>query len=135
MRRRLLNIAVAAIILVTASFGIAAPAQAAESPTALCGSNYYVLNSHALSGATLYVLASRSGGAYNCVVTIKTANRGKATYVGTSITASDGRGATDEGNFLYYAGPIRIDAPGMCIRWGGAGSNRSWWTSGWSYCG
>jgi hypothetical protein len=88
-----------------------------------------------LSGATLYVLASRSGGAYNCVVTIKTANRGKATYVGTSITASDGRGATDEGNFLYYAGPIRIDAPGMCIRWGGAGSNRSWWTSGWSYCG
>ncbi|MGW4461630.1 hypothetical protein [Micromonospora sp. NBC_01796] len=134
MKKRLLGVAAAAIMLVAASLSIAAPAQAAESPVALCGSDYYVLDSHGVSGATVYVLASRGGAAYNCVVTIKTANRGKATWVAASIGTPDGRSGIDEGNFLYYAGPIRISAPSQCIQWGGAGGNRSWWTSAWSYC-
>lgn len=134
MKKKLLSFAAVAITLVAASLTMAAPAQAAESPVALCGSDYYVLNSHGVSGATVYVLASQGGAAYNCVVTIKTANRGNASFVGASVEIMDGRSGTDQGNFLYYAGPVRISAPGQCIRWSGAGSNSSWWSSTWSYC-
>ncbi len=25
----------------------------------------------------------------------------------------------DSGNFKYYAGPVKVKAPGKCVRWGG----------------
>ncbi|MET7373804.1 hypothetical protein [Micromonospora arida] len=134
MRRRLLSFATAVTLSVGALLGAAGPAQAAESPSALCGSGYYVIDSRGLPGATTYLLYKSSGGGWNCVVTIKTADRGTLTKVGAYLDIEDGRGGIDEGRFGYYAGPIRADSGGQCVRFGGL-SRGTYWTSPWGHCG
>ncbi|HEX5540941.1 MAG TPA: hypothetical protein VFX60_05165 [Micromonospora sp.] len=110
-----------------------APPAQQPSPGTLCGSGYHVINSHSLPGATTYVLYKNDGG-YNCVVTIKTANVGTATRTGAWLETQDGRTAKDEGDFKYYAGPVRLPAPKTCIKWGGRSGGTSW-TSNWAHCG
>ncbi|WP_422736625.1 hypothetical protein ACN263_24285 [Micromonospora sp. WMMD729] len=132
MRRKLLSFATAVTLSVSALLGAASPAQAAESPSALCGSGYYVIDSHGLPGATVYLLYKSNG--YNCVVTIKTADRGKATMVGAYLILSNDLGAFDEDPYKYYAGPVRAAAAGKCIQFGGS-SRGTVWTSPWGHCG
>ncbi|MEV6376349.1 hypothetical protein [Micromonospora musae] len=133
MRKRLLSLAATVALSLGALLGTAVPAQAAESPSALCGSGYYVIDSHGLPGATVYLLYKSSGG-WNCVVTVKTADRGTATKVGAYLDIEDGRGGFDEDPYLYYAGPVRGQAGGQCVKFGGLSRGTSW-TSKWDHCG
>ncbi|HEX5597602.1 MAG TPA: hypothetical protein VFX61_16525 [Micromonosporaceae bacterium] len=109
------------------------PPPAQPSPSSLCGSGYYVINKHSLPDATTYLLYKDSGG-YNCVVTIKTAKVGTATRTGAWLETQDGGVAKDEGDFKYYAGPVRLPAPKTCVKWGGRSGGTAW-TSSWSHCG
>jgi len=41
---------------------------------------------------------------------------------------------TDRNNYTYYAGPVRGDAPGVCIKRASHFDEQNW-TSAWSHCG
>lgn len=129
--------AVAAIL--TGSLAMVAPANAAT-PASVCGSGYRVIDTHDLGGlATMYLLYN---GRTNCAVTWKTQGVGTRTSTGVSlgIWGSSGPAQVDAGMFTHYAGPVKVDAPGKCIGWGGAatstsGRSVSWNSPGPSHCG
>ncbi|WP_256668169.1 hypothetical protein [Nocardia cyriacigeorgica] len=129
----------AVLAILTGSLTLAAPANAASSPVAACGGgSYHVIDSHQIDGlATIYLLYN---GRTNCVVTWKTAYIGTKTGVMAAVGiwgANDGR--IDQDMYGYYAGPVKVDAPGKCIGWGGgAAKPGGWlvrWDSGKSHCG
>lgn len=112
-------------------------------PRQACGSGYRVLASHALSlrgtrVATVYLLYSGSSGD-NCVVTMRSDQGVGRTKHGVRATvqARGGSAKTDGGAYLWYAGPVRVHAPGKCVRFGGTfttGATVSW-TSPYGHCG
>ncbi|GGS85171.1 spore-associated protein A [Nonomuraea spiralis] len=127
-----------ALPLVTAamlagSVVVSSPANAASSPIAACGGgSYHVIDHHNITGGVIYLMYN---GRTNCAVTWKTANLGKSTPMDVWIARkNDAKSVEDEGSYAYYAGPVKIDAPGQCINWGGRISSSSWY-SGWSHCG
>ncbi|MFI0351754.1 serine/threonine protein kinase [Actinomadura sp. 9N407] len=85
----------------------------AEAP----GGGYYVQRSMAVAGGRAYQLYSSSS-QYNCAVTMKTKNVGKASSVSVWIQASGGSRVSDGGSFAWYAGPAYVKAPGKCVRYG-----------------
>lgn len=100
------------------------------SPTTLCGSGYSVIDSHALTGATIYLLYNSGS---NCVVTMATADKG-AVAMNATLSVQGGASGSDPGNYHWYAGPVRESAAAACVEWGGAYNGASW-TSSWSHCG
>ncbi|MFD0665620.1 hypothetical protein [Thermocatellispora tengchongensis] len=118
----------------------AAAAQASNpySPQQVCnsgghGSGFYVQRSASFSGGTTYQLYSASSG-YNCVVTMKTTDIGKATEVWASLEAQGGGSDSDRGSYKYYAGPVMVYAKGKCVKFAGGGPTDS--TGGdWANCG
>ncbi|MBR7825052.1 CHAP domain-containing protein [Actinospica sp. MGRD01-02] len=102
------------------------------SPNAACGSGYGVIDSHALSGATIYLLYN-SGNGDNCVVTLAT-TPSSAVSMNATLAVQGGASASNPGTFTYYAGPVTENAPSSCVEWGGSYKTSSW-TSGWSHCG
>ena len=44
---------------------------------------------------------------------------GRVDYVGASIEKRGGRVRSDGGVYRYYAGPRRVYARGVCVRWTG----------------
>ncbi|REE96278.1 serine/threonine protein kinase [Thermomonospora umbrina] len=107
------------------------------SPQEVCnsgghGGGYYVQRSTAFTGGTVYQLYNSSG--YNCAVTIKTKDVGKATSVWTKIEAQNGGADGDSGAFQYYAGPVFAYAKGKCVRYSGGSSAGSGGAS-WGNCG
>lgn len=130
----------AALILTTAamlagSVVVSSPANAASSPVAACGGgSYHVIDQHAIKGATLYLMYN---GSTNCAVAWKTANVGTPTYMDVWIMKHGASGdVEDGGNYSYYAGPVKMYAPGTCIRWGGSHHpDFVDWYSDWSHCG
>jgi hypothetical protein len=97
----------------------AGPATAASSPIAACGGgSYHEVDHYDLAdAATIYLLYN---GSTDCVVTWKTKYVGVKTWTGASIQReSDGKVVNDSGDYAYYAGPVKMSAPGVCIRWGG----------------
>ncbi|WP_228799441.1 hypothetical protein, partial [Nocardia cyriacigeorgica] len=125
--------------ILTGSLAMVAPANAAT-PASVCGSGYRVIDTHDLGGlATMYLLYN---GRTNCAVTWKTQGVGTRTSTGVSlgIWGSSGPAQVDAGMFTHYAGPVKVDAPGKCIGWGGAatstsGRSVSWNSPGPSHCG
>ncbi|WP_344283017.1 hypothetical protein [Actinomadura napierensis] len=108
---------------------------AASSPIAACGSGYHVIDQHNLgSGATIYLMYN---GSTNCVITWKKTYVGTPTSMAVSITKknADREGYGENGDFSYYAGPVKIDAAGTCVSWGGSAEHYGSWYSGWSHCG
>lgn len=68
---------------------------------------------------TVYLHYNASTGR-NCAYTEKLVDRGTRTNVFVYIcVASTGRCVVDDGDYLEYAGPRSIAAPGQCITWGG----------------
>ncbi|TLG03485.1 hypothetical protein FEK35_21330 [Nocardia cyriacigeorgica] len=133
-----LGLALAAILAGSLTF--AAPASAAT-PASVCGSGYRTIDSHNLGGlATIYLLYN---GRTNCVVTWKTANVGTktATRAMVAIWGQGGSLRQDFNLYAYYAGPVKVDAPGKCIAWGGTatrldpGDGINWESPGPSHCG
>lgn len=100
-------------------------------PTQVCGSGYRVVDSHAITGATIYLLYNGSTGD-NCVTTLTTKVFGKVPMSAT-LSVQGGSKVTDSNKYTYYAGPVTEHAPTSCVKWGGA-YNRAAWTSDWSHC-
>jgi hypothetical protein len=115
--------------------GDGSPAPSGSNPytaNQVCGDGYGVVDHHALSGATIYLLYNGSNG-NNCVVTLYSdiagAVAGKAT-----LAVQGGASTTDSGSYTYYAGPVYEHAPSSCVKWGGSYSSSSW-TSDYGHCG
>jgi hypothetical protein len=93
-----------------------------------------VQRSLSFSGGRVYQLYSAST-KKNCAVTMKTANVGKGTSVWVRLVEQKGgEVGSDSGTFKYYAGPVYVSAPGVCVRVSGGASGASA-SSGWANCG
>ncbi|MBA9001834.1 MULTISPECIES: hypothetical protein [Thermomonospora] len=128
--------AITAVATAGAVLALTPAAQAAANPytpTGVCGSGYYVVDSATLrnsagnAGGTLYLLYNGSNG-YNCVVTIKGVAVGDWTATYASLRVYDGNAfrMQEDGPKLYeyYAGPVKMYAAGKCVgasghTWGG----------------
>ncbi|MGI5323812.1 hypothetical protein [Actinomadura nitritigenes] len=101
---------------------------------ASAGGNYKIQRSTPFSGGRIYQLYSATT-KNNCAVTMKTTNIGKGTSVWVRLQAqSGGKVASDSGTFKYYAGPVFVHAPGICVRYSGGASGASA-SAGWANCG
>lgn len=100
-------------------------------PKSVCGSGYYVQRSHALNGAVAYQMYN---GTTNCAVTIKTSSVGTPTRVTAGLQVSGSSWAYDTGNYKYYAGPVKQNGKGKCVRYFGYHKSTSY-TSPWGNCG
>ena len=104
-----------------------------HTPAQVCGSGFYVQRQGAFSGGVTYQLYNSST-AQNCVVTMKTTDVGKATPVRATLEVQGGGSQTDSGSYEYYAGPVKLQGKGKCVRFsGGAGSGST--SSAWGNCG
>ncbi|WP_067456586.1 serine/threonine protein kinase [Actinomadura macra] len=90
-------------------------------PQAACGGGYNVQRSLAVSGGRAYLLYSNAT-KKNCAVTMKTKNVGKSSSVSVWIQRKGGGQVSDGGAFAWYAGPVYVSAPGVCVRFGGNGA-------------
>ncbi|HEU5108440.1 MAG TPA: M23 family metallopeptidase, partial [Micromonosporaceae bacterium] len=103
------------------------------SPTEVCGSAYDVIDSHALTGGTVYLLYD-GGTGRNCVTTIKSTSVGTASPVSAHLQVQGSTKVTDSGSFAYYAGPVSRVAGNTCVKWGGSVGSSSY-TSPFEHCG
>ena len=101
-------------------------------PQEVCGSGYSVIDQAGLTGGTAYLLYN-SGNSTNCVVTLKSTNLGAATATSAFLEPEGGTRTTDQGNYTYYAGPVRKAAPNTCVKWGGSVGS-STYTSPFEHC-
>ncbi|GLY74619.1 hypothetical protein [Actinoallomurus iriomotensis] len=125
--------------MIAGSVAVSSPASAASSPIAACGGgSYHEIDHQPLPGyGTIYLMYD---GSTDCVVTWKTAYVGTPTLVGAYVwRESPSAEDADADNYSYYAGPVKLNAPGTCIMWGGyayspSGSAYSAWRSPWEHC-
>jgi serine/threonine protein kinase len=89
-------------------------------PAEVCGGGYTVIDSAALGRFGKVYLLYNAGNGNNCVVTLKTTAVGTKSAVSAYLQAKDKSRVTDKGSFEFYAGPVRVKAPGVCIAWGGS---------------
>lgn len=134
-RRGAVVAAVAALGAVLFPGGVAS---AATSPIAACGSSYHVQESHDIKGlATVYLMYN---GSTNCVVTWHSAAlQGVARYTSATVQKQGGSPVEDAGTYSSYAGPVKVNAPGVCITFSGMisdGNGRLYgYESPWGHCG
>lgn len=124
-----------AAAVIAGSVAVSSPAEAASSPIAACGGgSYHVIDHHAMgSYAVIYLMYN---GSTDCVVTWKTAYVGTPTNVGAFVEKeSNPIGVVDNGSYSYYAGPVKVTAPGTRIKWGGGVDPYGYWISDWSHGG
>ncbi|MFC5750779.1 spore-associated protein A [Actinomadura rugatobispora] len=127
-------LALASAAAIAGSIFTSSPAMAASSPIAACGGgSYHVIDKEYVGKAIIYLLYN---GTTNCVVTWKN-SPGTTTYVSAQIRKPGGSWKSDGGNYRTYAGPVKVNAAGQCIQWGGSyGSNpNEGWYSPWEHCG
>ncbi|WP_245592596.1 serine/threonine protein kinase [Actinomadura rifamycini] len=98
-------------------------------PQQACGGGYSVLRSMTVPGGRAYLLYS-SATRKNCAVTMKTQNVGTKSSVSTFVQAKGKGQVSDGGSFEWYAGPVYVQAPGVCVRFGGNGSASSYGNCG-----
>jgi tRNA A-37 threonylcarbamoyl transferase component Bud32 len=100
-------------------------------PAQVCGDGYRLIDSAALTGSdgtlrgNVYLLYN-AGNGYNCAVALKTTSVGTASTVSTYLEVQGRARATNSGSFSYYAGPVRGQAAGQCVKWGGSASGVSY---------
>lgn len=123
-------VAAGATALIAAT-GVPASAATTYTPTGLCGGGYSVQRSKALPGAVSYQLYN---GGTTCVVTIKTAAKGKATKITAGLQVKGGGWSYDTGDYKYYAGPVKRASKGKCVRFFGYSQNQNY-TSSYANCG
>ncbi|EHM25842.1 MULTISPECIES: hypothetical protein [Streptomyces] len=129
--------AIGAAVTATACAAIAlAPAAAAAEPAAqrataapkaaaaakyngACGGGYSVVNSAQIGTKGTVFLTYNSATGKNCVVTVRT-TPGKAVHMTASLGfASPTTTVSDTGYYTTYAGPVYLDARGLCVTWRG----------------
>ncbi|WP_083646647.1 hypothetical protein [Kitasatospora sp. CB01950] len=134
IRQRATALALSVLGMAAGMVTVAAPAEAASTPSGACGSGYYLIDQHALgSVADIYLFYN---GSSNCAVTWVRSPNGTRTYdLRVQIERkSDLVVAPDGGFYKYYAGPVKIGAANTCISWGGSAEGIRW-ASGWTHCG
>jgi len=92
-------------------------------PAKLCGHGFQTIDSAPLRDqgvlvGSVYVLADETG--KTCVVTLKAGDLGEKTDVSAYLEPEGRDRVSDDGDEKYYAGPVRAQAAGSCIRWGGS---------------
>jgi murein DD-endopeptidase MepM/ murein hydrolase activator NlpD len=102
-----------------------------HTPEEVCGSGFEVIDQAAVTGGTVYLLYN-GGNSNNCVTTLKSTSLGTPSPVSAFLEPEGGSRTTDQGNFAYYAGPVKKAAPGVCVKWGGSVS--STYTSPFEHC-
>ncbi|MCG5217808.1 hypothetical protein [Streptosporangium sp. KLBMP 9127] len=108
---------------------------AASSPVAACGvGSYHVIDKKDLGKAVVYLMYN---GTTNCVVTWKDTT--DDVNVGAYIRPAGGTSRTEYDDYKYYAGPVKVNAPGQCISWGGVyggdtSSTNLWYISPMEHC-
>lgn len=115
--------------------GNGSPAPSSSNPYSageVCGSGYGVVDHHALTGATIYLLYN-GGNGNNCVVTMANDIAG-AVSMNATLAVQGGSSTSNPGSFTYYAGPVYEHAPNSCVKWGGTYKTSSW-TSEYGHCG
>ncbi len=108
---------IATALVFSFTLTMAAPTYAAANPYTpqeVCGSGYKIQRSHALNGAVAYQLYN---GSYNCAVTIKTAQVGTPTRTIAGLRVSGSDWASDDGDYRYYAGPVKQYGKGKCVQY------------------
>ena len=101
-----------------------APATNPYSPAQVCGSGYTVIDSSTLKKSDgtvvgkVYLLYN-SGNGYNCTTLLKSTSIGTKTTTSAYLEKQGGSRTTASGSYAYYAGPVRVKAPGVCVKWGG----------------
>ncbi|GAA2207368.1 hypothetical protein GCM10009850_028260 [Nonomuraea monospora] len=119
--------------------GSAAPPPAQPEPknpytaAQVCGAGFYVQRSQPFNGGETFQLYN-TGTKQNCVVTMKYAGVGAAGPVSATLDVQGGESATDSGNYKYYAGPVKLPAPGKCVKFSGSVGAAST-SAGWANCG
>jgi hypothetical protein len=130
-----MKISIAAVALTAAALvattAVPASAAPAYTPAGVCGAGYKVQRSKTLPGAVTYQLYN---GATTCVVTIKTADKGKSTRVTAGLQVKGGGWSYDTGDYKYYAGPVKRASKGKCVRYFGFSRGTSY-TSTYANCG
>lgn len=123
------KIVVTVLAALGAAFGMALVSPGVASAAGYngaCGSGYRVIDSHNITGGTIYLTYN---GSRNCVVTIRN-NPGKAVPMNAWIKRStSSTWIQDPGSYTTYAGGVYVTAPGVCIDWGGGITSSSW--TGW----
>jgi hypothetical protein len=102
------------------------------SPEEVCGSGFTAIDSQSLTGGSIHLLYN-SGTGQNCVATLKSTSLGTASAVSAFVEPEGGSRTTDSGSYAYYAGPVKVSAPGVCVRWGGSVGS-STYTSPFEHC-
>ena len=105
-----------------------------NTPQAVCGSGYQVIDYAGLGGGGTVYLLYNAGNGNNCVATIKATSIGTGSATSAFLEVQGQARTTDSGSFAYYAGPVRKAAPGACVRWGGSVGATSY-TSPFEHCG
>ncbi|WP_208648959.1 serine/threonine-protein kinase [Micromonospora inaquosa] len=103
-----------------------------------CGSGYQVIDSATLTGGDgkrrgRVFLLYHSGTGANCVVTLKDTAVGAKSAASAYLEVQGRARSTDSGSFDYYAGPVRANAAGTCVKWGGSTGGVSY-GSGFEHC-
>ncbi|WP_406139608.1 spore-associated protein A [Streptomyces anulatus] len=98
----------------------AAPkAAAAAKYNGACGGGYSVVNSAQIGTKGTVFLTYSSATGKNCVVTVRT-TPGTAVHMTASLGfASPTTTVSDTGYYTTYAGPVYLDARGLCVTWRG----------------
>jgi hypothetical protein len=97
-----------------------------------CGSGYVLLTSRSLAGGTVYLTYNASAGK-NCVVTVRS-NPGSRIEMCAKVSKAGKPWIQDCDAYTTYAGPVYVDARGVCIDWGGSIGSSSYYGYG-VYCG
>ncbi|MFG2059152.1 hypothetical protein ACGFI9_34560 [Micromonospora sp. NPDC048930] len=128
-----MTLALSTTAALVASAVLSSPAMAASTPYEACGGgSNRVIDSHSYgSSAVTYLFYD---GSTNCVVTWKTGAAGNSAWVRAVVQAYGSPGKVDSGYFHYYAGPVKVYAPGKCIMWGGSYDSQ-WYESPFEHCG
>ncbi|MCI4041885.1 spore-associated protein A [Streptomyces sp. TRM75563] len=111
--------ACAAVALAPAAVAAEPEATAAAKYNGACGGGYSVVNSAQIGAQGTVFLTYNSATGKNCVVTVR-ARPGKAVHMTASLGfASPTTTVTDTGYYTTYAGPVHLDARGLCVTWRG----------------
>jgi hypothetical protein len=127
MRRRAAKFGVAALATLGLAGGMLAMSTAtasAASYNGVCGSSYAVIDSHGITGGTIFLTYSSSTGK-NCVVTVRN-TPGSAQPMTAEVSLAGQPWNIDSGNYTTYAGPVYVSARNQCIDWGGSIGSASW---------
>jgi hypothetical protein len=96
----------------------------AASYNGVCGPGYFVIDSHSIPGATVFLTYNSSTGD-DCVVTVRN-TPGAPQEVDAEVSLAGAPWNIDSGNYTTYAGPVYVHAPHQCIDWGGSYQNFVW---------